>query len=222
MGVLIASIIISLWGVNLVYSLFNVDVSFSSPYFYLHILAQGYLYTGLFITAHDAMHGTISKNKKINYSIGWLCTFLFAGLSYSKLLENHKLHHNFPGESSDPDFNIKSQNFFVWFSVFMYRYVTLRQIIIMAIIFNLLKIQFAEISIWSFFVIPVVLGSLQLFFFGTYLPHRYPHSEEMNPYNARTLKKNHFLAMITCYFFGYHHEHHHQPYLPWWKLYTTK
>jgi beta-carotene ketolase (CrtW type) len=29
-------------------------------------------------------------------------------------------------------------------------------------------------------------------------------------------------AFISCYFFGYHYEHHDQPYLPWWKLAAAK
>ena len=66
MGIIIAFIIISIWASHLFYSLLYVSVDFTNPVFYLHILLQGYLYTGLFITAHDAMHGTVSKNKFIN------------------------------------------------------------------------------------------------------------------------------------------------------------
>jgi beta-carotene/zeaxanthin 4-ketolase len=33
---------------------------------------------------------------------------------------------------------------------------------------------------------------------------------------------NHYVAFFTCYFFGYHHEHHAFPYLPWWKLAEAK
>ncbi|RZL43682.1 MAG: fatty acid desaturase, partial [Pedobacter sp.] len=27
---------------------------------------------------------------------------------------------------------------------------------------------------------------------------------------------------ITCYFFGYHLEHHQKPATPWWQLYKSK
>jgi fatty acid desaturase len=27
---------------------------------------------------------------------------------------------------------------------------------------------------------------------------------------------------LTCYFFGYHWEHHEAPGIPWWQLYLTK
>lgn len=76
MGILVALIVISFWALHLFYSLNYVKVDFINSLFYLHILLQGYLYTGLFITAHDAMHGTVSKNKFINKSFGWISTIL--------------------------------------------------------------------------------------------------------------------------------------------------
>jgi beta-carotene ketolase (CrtW type) len=199
-----------------------VNVDFTNPVFYLHILLQGYLYTGLFITAHDAMHGTVSKNKFINKSIGSISTLLFAGLSYNKLIKNHFKHHKNPGEEEDPDFYTKSQNFFIWWGTFLWRYTTITQLIIMAVAFNLLKIWFDEVSIIVFWIVPAFLGTFQLFFFGTYLPHKYPHTENMQPHKARTQKRNHLWAMLSCYFFGYHFEHHESPGTPWWKLYKMK
>jgi beta-carotene/zeaxanthin 4-ketolase len=66
------------------------------------------------------------------------CTaiFLFAGMSYSRLRKNHMMHHRLPAEAGDPDFYARSQNFWVWWGVFMRRYLTLGQIIIMAIVYN--------------------------------------------------------------------------------------
>ena len=222
MGIVISSTVIIFWLLHLIYSLSYVEVNFASPLFYFHVLLQGYLYTGLFITGHDAMHGNISANKSINQIFGTLASFLFAGLSYSRLMKNHFKHHANPGLDDDPDFYTKSQNFIIWWAVFMFRYTTISQIIIMAIAFNLLKIFFQETSIWFFWVIPAFVGTLQLFFFGTYLPHRYPHEQNMKPHNARTQRANHVWAMLSCYFFGYHFEHHASPKTPWWKLYQLK
>jgi beta-carotene ketolase (CrtW type) len=222
MGIVIGITVILLWSSHLIFSLAFLPVDFSSGTFYLHVLLQAYLYTGLFITAHDSMHGTVSRNKFFNDGIGKISTFLFAALSYRKLLVNHKLHHDFPGTEKDPDFCVKSQNFFIWWINFLFRYASFAQIIIMGLIFNLLKIWFEEINIWFFLVIPSLIGSLQLFYFGTYIPHKIPHSPKMKPYNARTQRKNHFWAMLSCYFFGYHYEHHEHPSLPWWKLYKAK
>lgn len=111
MGVLIALIIISAWFLHLYYSLFHLYVDFSNMWTYLHILLQAFLYTGLFITAHDAMHRTVSPNRKINDLIGRISSLLFGGMSYSKLLKNHHLHHKYPASEKDPDFYTKSQNF---------------------------------------------------------------------------------------------------------------
>lgn len=222
MGVIIALTIIFLWLFHLTYILTSVKVDFTSIYFYAHLLFQAYLYTGLFITGHDAMHQTVSRNKKINRAIGTVATFLYAGLSYKRLIKNHFNHHRYPGTAEDPDFNVNSQNFFIWWGAFMIRYATVLQILVMAISFNVLKIWVTEKSLWLFWVIPAFLSSLQLFFFGTYLPHRKPHDHKMEPHKARTQKKNHLWAMLSCYFFGYHFEHHDSPSTPWWQLYKTK
>lgn len=164
----------------------------------------------------------MSRNRKMNKAVGWITSFLFAGLSYKKLVENHFKHHKYPCTENDPDFYVKSQNFFIWWFVFLSRYITVTQLIIMAVLFNVLNYFFPEINVWMFWVVPAFLGTLQLFFFGTYLPHRKPHNENMEPHKARTQRKNHLGAMISCYFFGYHFEHHDTPHQPWWKLYRSK
>lgn len=222
MGVFIAIVVLILWLGHLLYSLFIVEPNLMSPFFYLHILIQSYLYTGLFITAHDSMHGTVSKNRKLNNFIGHLSTTLFAFLSYNVLRKKHYQHHRFPGTEKDPDFSPRSNNFFVWWFVFMKNYVTWWQLVLMAVAFNVLLIWFSEIQVIAFWVIPAILATFQLFFFGTYLPHRRPHSHDMEPHKSRTQMKNHLWAMLSCYFFGYHHEHHESPTTPWWQLYKTK
>jgi len=222
MGIVIALVIIFLWFTHLVYSLSFAEVMFTSPVFYVHILIQTYLFTGLFITAHDAMHRNLSGNKKVNNFFGVLISFLYAGLSYKKLLRNHFLHHKNPAFENDPDFYTGSQNFFIWWGIFLLRYISLVQIITMAVFFNLLKLIFNESSIIWFWVVPALLSTFQLFFFGTYQPHKRPHDYLMKPHNARTQKANHIWAMISCYFFGYHFEHHESPGVPWWQLYKLK
>jgi beta-carotene ketolase (CrtW type) len=221
MGVLLGIGIICSWFLHGLYLLEFVQPDMARPMLWLHIIVQAYLSTGLFITAHDAMHGTVSQNKTINTIVGAIACFCFAGMSYKRLIKNHMEHHTYPGTMKDPDYHI-SQNYFIWFFSFMYRYTTIMQLIIMGLLFNILKMRYAELSIWLFWVIPSLLGAVQLFTFGTYLPHRQPHTHEMQPHNARTLKPNHLLAMITCYFFGYHHEHHSSPRTPWWQLYKLK
>lgn len=222
MGIVISFTIITLWLGHLFFILSSVHADFSSLQTYLHLLFQTYLFTGLFITAHDAMHGTICKTKSANKFFGIITSFFYAGMSYNRLIKNHFKHHKSPGTESDPDFNAASQNFFIWWGTFLIRYATVVQIIVMAAAFNILKIWFEEISIWIYWVVPALLSSMQLFYFGTYIPHRKPHEASMEPHKARSQKKNHLWAMISCYFFGYHYEHHEKPFVPWWKLYSVK
>ncbi len=222
MGVFIAISVLILWLGHLLYSLFFVQPHFLSPFLYLHVLIQTFFYTGLFITAHDAMHGTVAKNRKLNDFFGYLATTLFAFLSYPILRKKHYLHHRHPATEDDPDFSARSNNFFVWWFDFMRNYITWWQLLLMAIAFNVLLIWFNEFQLIAFWVIPAILATFQLFFFGTYLPHRRPFTKEMEPHKSRTQKKNHLWALISCYFFGYHWEHHESPTTPWWQLYKTK
>lgn len=224
MGLIIGLSIISAWAVHLLWALFFVEAAWNSIGTYLHILLQAYLYTGLFITAHDSMHGAVAKNRKVNNAAGQLALWLFAAFSYRKMFKKHMAHHRAPGTADDPDFSEGSQNFFIWFFAFFFRYISFLQILTMAILFNiglyLLDIPLRNLLL--FWVLPAFLGTFQLFFFGTFLPHRKPHTEDMLPYNSRTQKKNHAWAMLSCYFFGYHYEHHAYPRTPWWQLYKRK
>jgi beta-carotene/zeaxanthin 4-ketolase len=224
MGVLIAIAVIGLWGGHLWYILSFVEVSWTNPWMYLHMAFQAYLYTGLFITGHDAMHRSVSRVKWINNAVGYLSVFLFAGMSYPRLIRNHWDHHRYPGTEKDPDFYEKSQNFFAWWFTFLKRYTTLMQIVAMAVIFNLLQhlAGFSVPVLVVFWIIPAFMATFQLFYFGTYVPHRKPHTEEMGKHRARSLVRNHLWAMLSCYFFGYHYEHHAFPGKPWWKLYRVK
>jgi beta-carotene ketolase (CrtW type) len=222
MGLLFALSIILLWLSHLVYALLIPELSFTSAFTYLHLAVQTYLYTGLFITAHDAMHGLVSPNSKLNRAVGTLATWLFAALSYSRLLEKHKLHHRFPGEADDPDYCSYSQNFWRWWFSFLKNYIKWHQILIMAAVFNILQIWVNQLNLVLFWILPSVLSTFQLFYFGTYRPHRLPHSEVMQPHNARSQTGPHWWAMLSCYFFGYHFEHHESPRTPWWKLYQLK
>jgi beta-carotene ketolase (CrtW type) len=222
MGVFVAIVVIACWLVHLLYCLLFLQVDGGSVWTYLHVIIQAYLYTGLFITGHDAMHGLINNKMKVNRIFGWMSSLLFAGLSYQKLRKNHYLHHQFPATEKDPDYYVKSQNFFVWWFMFLKRYATIWQFLFMAVAFNLLKIWFEPEQLIVYWIIPAILATFQLFFVGTFLPHRKPHQEEMQPHKARSQRGPHWWAMLSCYFFGYHWEHHEVPRIPWWQLYKEK
>jgi beta-carotene ketolase (CrtW type) len=215
-GLLIAILIITLWLTSL-YFLLNWNFSFSNPALYLMMLVQMHLYTGLFITAHDAMHGTVSSSKTANQLIGKTCTALYAAFSFNKLYQKHHQHHRHVHSENDPDFH--DGTFISWYIKFMKEYLSVWQIVIMAISFNVLKLWVEEVNLVLFWIIPSLLSTLQLFYFGTWLPH---HGEHDNKHYSRSQTKNHISAFFSCYFFGYHYEHHDSPAVPWWLLWRTK
>ena len=218
MGVVIATTIILLWVTSLSFGL-QWNINYESPLLYALILIQSHLYTGLFITAHDAMHGTVSKNRSTNKFFGQLTALLFSYNFYGKLFPKHHEHHKFVATDKDPDYH--SGSFFPWYLSFLKQYITWQQIVLMAITFNILKLFLPVENLILIWMLPGVLATFQLFYFGTYLPHKGTHTHD-NQHKSRSQGLNHLIAFITCYFFGYHYEHHASPGTPWWKLYKTK
>jgi beta-carotene/zeaxanthin 4-ketolase len=221
-GLLVAIAVITIWAFSLIL-LLSVDISKASFWVLLPlILWQTFLYTGLFITAHDAMHGVVfPKNNKINHFIGEICMFFYGLLPYKELLKKHWLHHHHPASEQDPDFhNGKHKNFFAWYIYFMKGYWNWAQIITLSIIYNLIYrlLHIPEDNLTYFWVIPSLLSSVQLFYFGTFLPHREPVEGYIQPHCAQTISRPIWWSFMTCYHFGYHEEHHEYPHIPWWQL----
>lgn len=75
MGIAIGLFIISAWILHCFYILETVTCSFDSISMWFHIYVQTYLSVGLFITAHDAMHGTVSLHKKQTIPLDGLLAF---------------------------------------------------------------------------------------------------------------------------------------------------
>ncbi len=219
-GISVALVIIAAWLSLLLFLLGTFTINWYSPTTYLLVLLQTHLYTGLFITAHDAMHGAVSSNRKLNKRIGQFAALLFAFNSYNKLLPKHHEHHRFVATDQDPDYH-KSQTFFIWYFSFLKQYVVWWQIVAMAVTYNLLKLLFPQENVILFWIVPSLLATLQLFYFGTYLPHRGEHKQH-NRHKSGSQPKNHFMAFLSCYFFGYHWEHHNYPATPWWQLWKKK
>jgi beta-carotene ketolase (CrtW type) len=214
-GLFIALLVLGSWVTSTVL-LMQWQVDFKNPLLYLFVLLQMHLYTGLFITAHDAMHGTIAPNKILNNGIGFICTFLYASFWYPKLYTKHHQHHNHVHTDGDPDYH--NGSFISWYMQFIRNYLSIWQIVVMAALFNVFKIWIPQPNLVLFWVVPSLLSTLQLFYFGTYLPHKGEHD---NKHQSRSLPRNHLFAFFSCYFFGYHYEHHDAPWVPWWKLWTT-
>ena len=103
----------------------------------------------------------------------------------------------------------------------MLAYITPLPIIIVAGTYHSLVhvVGVAPLSLITMWIIPQVLSSVQLFYFGTYLPHRpgLPFEGE-GLYKTRSNSYATWLSLLTCYHFGYHYAHHRAPWYPWWRL----
>ncbi|MFL1013200.1 fatty acid desaturase [Flavisericum labens] len=218
-GAIIGILIVIFWFISL-YVLLNWNISYSNPLLYFAIFIQTHLYTGLFITAHDAMHGSISKNRTVNNVLGWVTSILFAFNFYDRLIIKHHEHHQFVATEKDPDYH-ESGKLWLWYWTFIKRYITIKQLILITITLQLLRLLFPLENLILFWLFPSILSTLQLFYFGTYIPHKDGHKHN-NKHNSTTQKKNHIWAFVSCYFFGYHYEHHDAPGVPWWRLWQTK
>jgi beta-carotene ketolase (CrtW type) len=221
-GIAIASSIILAWLINIYIALSSDLTRLNAIEIILLFGCQTFLSTGLFITAHDAMHGQIfERNRRINNFFGKLALSIYALLSYQELCQKHWLHHRYPATELDPDFHDgESDRFFNWYFYFMKgywswsRFTTLASIVlIIAYIFKI-----SAINLTLFWMFPLFLSSLQLFYFGTFLTHREPKQGYLNSHRAKTTRLPIFWSFITCYHFGYHQEHHEHPNVPWWKL----
>ena len=224
LGIGISLTIIALWLTSLIL-FWQLDVV-RLPWI-LIVVAMGvrtFLHTGLFIVVHDSIHGVVSMNHKINNLMGYLAAFLYALLPYQTLANNHHQHHRYPATEKDPDYyQGESQNFWLWYGSFMKHYQKGKQFWIlfwgMTIIFwSLIALHIAIPNIFLFWVIPIILSSLQLFVFGIFLPHRQSDEEHSDRHRARSSNYSVFWSFISCYHFGYHWEHHQYPYLPWYQL----
>lgn len=195
------------------------------------ILGRTFIQTGLFIVAHDAIHGSVLPgNRRVNQLFGHLTLILYALLPYQKLAHNHWQHHLHPGSVGDPDFHDGVRDGLgAWYLKFMQEYLDLRQKVVLffgmkAIFFSLfLGLHVPIANLFLFWVLPIVLSSMQLFFFGTYLPHRSAGkatstSHHQHSHNAVSSNYPLVWSFLSCYHFGYHWEHHEYPSLPWYRL----
>jgi beta-carotene/zeaxanthin 4-ketolase len=183
---------------------------------------QSWLNVGLFIVAHDAMHGSLAPFRpRLNRAVGRLCLALYAGFSYDRLIRAHMAHHRHAGGTDDPDFHAADPHrFWPWYATFMRTYFGWREFGILAAIAALAVgvLRVRPENALVFWALPAVASSVQLFYFGTYLPHRHKDAPFRDRHNARSNAYSWPVSLLTCFHFGYHHEHHAHPGVPWWRL----
>ena len=192
------------------------------------VLLQTWLSVGLFIVSHDAIHGSLAPGRpRVNRAFGWVVMTLYAGFHYDRLEASHTEHHAAPGTARDPDFSATHPDrFFAWFGQFMRHHFGLRPFLfvnlVVATYWLVLGADMANIFV--FYGLPALASAVQLFYFGTWRPHRHlkeGHARDAfaDDHNARSDRMPRLLATLTCYNFGgFHHEHHLYPHEPWWRL----
>lgn len=223
-GLTLAGLILSAWLAVHVGAIFFVD--WNQPGLWLLVplvvALQTWLSVGLFIIAHDSMHGTlVPSNASLNALIGRVCVALYAGFSYDNLYKAHHEHHRYAGTDRDPDFDANHPDrFWPWYLKFFRTYFGWRELavltIVVAVYLLILGPRFPYILL--FWALPAILSSVQLFYFGTYLPHRQDEQPFSDQHRSRSNDFPWLFSLITCFHFGYHHEHHERPWVPWWKL----
>lgn len=189
------------------------------------ILVRTHLQTGLFILGHDAMHGLLwSRNPGLNHRLGALLLALYACLPYRQCRRLHQRHHQAPGSALDPDGPpADSASGVRWYVRFMAAYLSPGQMLLLLGFWVVLVLvgrtitPTAALNVLTFCTLPLLLSSLQLFLFGTYLPHRGQRGPHGNPH-PESLDLPTWLSLLACFHFGYHREHHDNPGLSWFQL----
>ena len=228
-GVWISGAIVTAWFASLIVLLSHDLAGCSAIVLVPGVLLRTFLHTGLFAIAHDAMHNTVFPHQPLrNRWVGRLALGMYGLLSYDTCRQLHWQHHRFPTQPLDPDYHAGSGEGSVWSAVgwyfrFVSTYLSVRQVILMAVGIGLCAATLAigaKVSLLNlvlFWILPWCLSSIQLFFFGTYLPHRMGRSGQKT-HAARSYYMPEFLSLLACYHFGYHWEHHAYPNIPWYRL----
>jgi beta-carotene ketolase (CrtW type) len=189
------------------------------------ILVRTHLQTGLFILGHDAMHGLLCPRQPgLNHRLGALLLILYAALPYQRALRLHQQHHQAPGSPLDPDGPpTQGSSPLRWYCRFMAAYLSPGQMSgLLAFWASLIMLcglitPSALLNVLAFCTLPLMLSSVQLFIFGTFLPHRCQQAPNAKPH-PESLHLPIWLSLLACFHFGYHREHHDNPGLSWFEL----
>ncbi|WP_196358104.1 fatty acid desaturase [Nodosilinea nodulosa] len=201
-----------------------VDAQTPVVYVLLGVFIRTFLHTGLFIVTHEAIHNVISSSRRLNDAFGYATSWLYALLPYKLIAKNHRLHHRFPATEQDPDYHSTgADKFWPWYLKFMKMYQADGQLwtslIGIGFIFCVfVGLQIPIFNVVLFWIIPMVISSLQLFTFGIFLPHRQSDSASGSSHPIKSTHLPAFWSFLACYHFGYHLEHHLNPHLSWFQL----
>jgi beta-carotene/zeaxanthin 4-ketolase len=223
-GLGLAILILGCWAGLHIYAVAFFEInSVTAPLVPILFALLCWLSVGMFIVAHDAMHGSLIPGwPRLSGFIGGLMLFVYAGFGWRKMRDAHMDHHKYSGTTRDPDFDADHPTaFWPWYFTFLKRYFGIVPIIyVFAVTWTyMLLFKFDPVNVVILYGGPAIVSSFQLFYFGTYRPHRHETDGHFpDRHNARTAPYGVMVSLLTCFHFGYHHEHHLSPYVPWWGL----
>ena len=222
-GLSLFALVLGSWLAIHLWAMFAFQITVRNwPLVVLVFAVQCWLSVGMFIVAHDAMHGSLAPGRPgLNGAIGRVLLFVYAGFGWRRLRDAHFDHHTHVGTAADPDFHAGNpRHFWPWYAAFLKRYFGWRS---MAYVWTVVLVYFLvldvpPLNILLLYGLPAIASSLQLFYFGTYRPHRHEEHAFADRHNARSTNHGSIVSLLTCFHFGYHHEHHLSPHIPWWQL----
>ncbi|MEL6876756.1 MAG: fatty acid desaturase [Pseudomonadota bacterium] len=226
-GLALAVLIAGSWLGLHAYSMFVFELSWATlPQALAMAAVLCWLSVGVFIVSHDAMHGTLAPGqKRLNSMIGGVLLFLYAGFAWRRMRDAHFEHHKLAGHAGDPDFDENHPtSFWRWYATFFRRYFSWQSLLFVHTIVGiyLFALEIPFMQIFLLYGVPALLSSLQLFYFGTYRPHRHASEDFPDDHNARSDHFGTLASLASCFHFGYHLEHHRRPDVPWWALPIAK
>jgi beta-carotene/zeaxanthin 4-ketolase len=219
-GILAGAVVVA-WIVLHLFAVWRLDAPAHPGLAIVTLAGLTWLSVGLFIVAHDAMHGSLAPGRPgVNAAVGSISLLLYGGFSWRKLIIEHMAHHRHAGTADDPDFGHGQRGVAAWYIDFVRTYFGWREFFVLGgatILYALLLgPRWPYVAFWA---VPSLLASVQLFVFGTFLPHRAGDTAFPDRHNARSTRMGIPLSLLTCFHFGgFHHEHHLDPSVPWWRL----
>ncbi len=178
-------------------------------------------FTGLFILAHEAIHGTlVPEFPAFGHVLGRLFATVYALVDYDLLRANHWEHHGHVATEKDPDFD-SSGRLFVHGFRFMRRYLRVRSILLLALAGHLLGQAGYSAAMIGAYVAPVLLSTLVVFTVGIHLVHHpvlLAQRTEGDPQRSVCIDLGRVGSALVILNFNVHWHHHAHPRLSWWEL----
>ena len=178
-------------------------------------------FTGLFILAHEAIHGTLWPGwPRLGHACGRLFAFAYASMDYGTLRANHWEHHRAPGRDGDPDAH-PGGRFLPHLAAFALRYLRWWQVLILVAAGNRLGEAGHTRAMLCAYVGPVVASTLVVFTVGIFLVHHpalLALGEADPRHRAVGVDLGPLGSLFAILFFNTHWLHHEHPQLTWVQL----